>query len=130
LPLLYHPSTEKKYKTGLISHYVDIDETAAAAAQIPGLLHIPLLTDNIEQVIDQILSCERIVSSSLHGVIVAQSYGIPVLWWKYSDKLAGDDVKFHDYFESVSLYNIGNNHNASLTDIIETGIFSVPDCET
>ena len=51
-------------------------------------------------IINEILSCERIVSSSLHGLITAQSYDIPCFWFK-QNYIPGDDIKFYDYFESV-----------------------------
>ena len=48
-------------------------------------------------------SCKYVFSTSLHGVIVAHSLNIPALWIKYSDQLAGDNIKFYDYFESVEI---------------------------
>lgn len=126
LPLLYRPAISKKYKTGIISHYADLDKVGAAVKDYPDIRHISLFTDEIEPVIDQILECGRIISTSLHGIIVAQSYGIPAMWWKVS-QLSGDDVKFYDYFGSVKLSDVASNEKMQLKDIIENGRYDLPD---
>lgn len=92
LPLLYKPNFTKKHKLGIIPHYADID-----AAKKYKDIRIIDLTWPVEQVIDWICECEYIASSSLHGLIVAQTYGIPSAWIKLSDNLGGDDLKFRDY---------------------------------
>jgi hypothetical protein len=55
----------------------------------------------VEAVIDAIASCEFVVSSSLHGLIVAHAYRRPALWVEFADPLLGDRSKFHDYFASL-----------------------------
>jgi pyruvyltransferase len=52
-------------------------------------------------VIDDIASCDAIASSSLHGVITANAYGIPAAWLEFSSKIGGDGMKYIDYFQSV-----------------------------
>jgi len=52
-------------------------------------------------VVDAINTCRYVASSSLHGLIVANAYGIPAVWTTFADTLAGDDTKFFDYYESV-----------------------------
>jgi len=59
------------------------------------------ILSGVKQVIDDICSCERIFSSSLHGLIAADAYGIHSTWIKFSNKIEGNDFKFYDYFESV-----------------------------
>ena len=51
-----------------------------------------------ERVITEICNSAHVVSSSLHGVIIAEAYGVPVTWAS-SIKRPG---KFEDYFAGVS----------------------------
>ncbi|GAA3614110.1 polysaccharide pyruvyl transferase family protein [Flavivirga amylovorans] len=103
LPDYFNPSIEKKYKIGIIPHYVDYKDVKAAFSNNSSVKVIDLLTYSVEETTIEILECENIISSSLHGVIVAQAYKIPVLWLRFSDKLSGDNVKFYDYYESVGV---------------------------
>lgn len=103
LPLIYQPKVEKKFKIGVIPHHTQTEAFASTLTENGDVLLIDLL-DDIETVIDKMCSCERIVSTSLHGVIVAHAYGVPALWHAYSSiKWVGSDVKFFDYFSSVDI---------------------------
>jgi hypothetical protein len=103
MPLFYNPSINKKYTLGFIPHYVDYHNVFNMYKNDKNVHVINLLNSNIEDVINQILSCNYIISSSLHGLIVADAYNIPNMWIKYDNKIKGDDTKFHDYFESVNI---------------------------
>ena len=98
LPLIYKPTT-KKSGLGIIPHYT---EYLYFKEKYPNYNIINLETHEIEKTIDQIYSCEYVLSTSLHGVIVAHAYGIPALWIK-KKQLATDDFKFKDYFSSVGI---------------------------
>ena len=62
------------------------------------LAHYKKWTD----VIDQICSCERILSSSLHGLIVSDAYQIPSCWIELTGKISGGYFKYYDYASSVN----------------------------
>ena len=47
------------------------------------------------------LEVENVISSSLHGLIIADAYGIPNARVNISNKLIGGDFKFKDYCMSV-----------------------------
>lgn len=64
-------------------------------------------TYNIEDTIDDILSCEFIISSSLHGLILADAYRIPSAWLiaeknTGGSRPGGGEFKYYDYFASVN----------------------------
>ena len=48
-------------------------------------LLINFKTSDIEGTIEQICKCKFILSSSLHGIILAHAYGIPALWIRNTD---------------------------------------------
>jgi len=100
--LFFKQKIKKKYKFGIIPHYVDLTEVKAAFKS-KDVLIIDIMCFNIEEVLIKMLSCEKIITSSLHGLLVAHTFGINALWVKFSNKLAGDDIKFYDYFSSVGL---------------------------
>ena len=103
LPNFYKPLVKKKYTIGVIPHYIDYKEVCEVFKNDSRTKVINLLTNSVEKTTRHILECEQIISSSLHGVIVPQGYGIPSLWVKFSNKLSGDNIKFYDYFESTNI---------------------------
>lgn len=105
LVALYNTQVKEniKYKIGVIPHYVDYEELGQKFANTKDLNLINVLTIDPQEVIDEILKCEVILSSSLHGIIVAHALRIPALWIRCSDRLAGDDIKFYDFYDSVGL---------------------------
>jgi hypothetical protein len=101
LPNYYNPKIEKKYKLGIIPHIIDYDNVFKKYSELNNVKIIDFKTNNIESVVKQILECENIISSSLHGLIVSVAYDIPCRWFKYSNKIKGDDIKFYDFFASI-----------------------------
>jgi pyruvyltransferase len=112
LPRVYQPSQEKIYKLGIIPHIVDYDHVRKYVLENPNkfpntiVINANTNTRQIENFINTVNQCEKIVSTSLHGIICAHAYGIPAKWMKVSNKLAGDDIKFYDHFESVGMNNM------------------------
>jgi len=121
LPLVYQPRRgvqcsiaassvqevqKASYRLGIIPHVVDlhhpvieeIQEKHADEILIIDLAHYKKWTD----VIDQICSCERILSSSLHGLIVSDAYQVPSCWIELTGKISGGYFKYLDYAASVN----------------------------
>lgn len=95
----------KRYSLGIIPHIDDLHHPAVKEIQeehadeilIIDLAHYNKWTD----VIDQICSCERILSSSLHGLIVSDAYQVPSCWIELTGKILGGHFKYLDYASSV-----------------------------
>lgn len=49
------------------------------------------------RVVPEITACDRIITTSLHGLITADAFGIPALWTMLDPGLTGGDFKFRDY---------------------------------
>lgn len=45
----------------------------------------------------RICACDRVISASLHGLIVADAYGIPSAWWMPRQIHQTAEFKFYDY---------------------------------
>lgn len=101
MPRLYKPVLVKGARIGVVPHYVDKSHPSVVQlAQRAGVMFIDVY-QSVETVINQICSCDVVVSSSLHGVIVAHAYGIPALWVEFSNKVLGGGFKFRDYFKGI-----------------------------
>lgn len=102
-PLIFYPDFEKKYEIGVIYHCRELRAVAEASVIGADRVNFIDITRGLQEVVRDILECNFIVSSSLHGIICAHSYGIPAAWMKVSDYPLGDGFKFVDYFESVGI---------------------------
>jgi pyruvyltransferase len=63
--------------------------------------HVVYPDEGWEKVVDAIANAKGVISQSLHGLIVADAYGVPNVWWN-TGVLNGHDshFKFLDYFQS------------------------------
>lgn len=102
LPTYYNPIIKKRYALGIVPHHIHYVKIRELYVKRPNTLIINLLNTNIESVINDMLSCEKIISSSLHGLIISDAYNIPNKWIQFDDKITGDNTKFYDYFQSVN----------------------------
>lgn len=95
---------QKLYNVGIIPHICDLREPAVEKlARQYKASKIISVKDEPMQVIKEIAQCDMILSSSLHGLIVADSLGIPNQYVVFSDKPLGDGYKFADYYSAYGL---------------------------
>jgi pyruvyltransferase len=100
LPELIAPAAERVHPVGLVPHYVDGESEFVARCRADGVPVVDV-RGTPEAYVGQLTSCERIVSSSLHGIVLAHAYGIDAVWVKISDRVLGDGFKFRDYYSSL-----------------------------
>lgn len=104
LPEVYTPKHRQKHRIGLILHQVHseipVDSMALASENVTLISINRRGFREVEDFIDEVCSCERVFSTSLHGLIIAQAYGIPAQWIRIFDKPihAEESMKFEDYF--------------------------------
>lgn len=95
-----HLRPEPSKLTALVPHYAHRD-LLPATSEHNGYETVDV-RKSPEIVVSQIANASSIVSTSLHGLIIAQAYGVPWIWLRISDQgLVGDDFKFKDFFSTI-----------------------------
>ena len=98
LPLIWPKPKDTRCKVAVIPHYatyrkfLDLYESSLPKHWTA----IDLLKPSRESA-ESIASSEFVISSSLHGLIVADAYGIPSCWMNPHGTISGDEFKFLDY---------------------------------
>lgn len=115
LPLIYKPEIEQTNDIGVVPHYVDREIVGNYFKEVP----IIGVNQNWKAFIDQILSCKKIISSSLHGIVIAEAYGIQAEWVVMSNKVLGNGFKFEDYLTGTGRKARGPSEFPAITNIKE-----------
>ena len=108
----FYPRTKPsnpKYEVGFILHYkhqnlADNNElNLIAGISNFRCRQIDVKTSDYKSFVNEILDCKTIVSTSLHGLIVADSYGIPNIWLQLRTFKLGE-FKFKDYYSGIGFF--------------------------
>lgn len=103
LPLIKKPINFKHNKVSIIAHFCQSQKVKEIFANVENV-NIIDITDDLEKILDDLSGSSLVLSSSLHGIIVAHAYGVKALWCNFDEvKPNGDQVKFYDYFSSVGI---------------------------
>ncbi len=122
--LKVNSSNHKHFDIGIIPHEVDKNIKHLSSNFSKSNICVLNPNDTPAKFIENVLSCETIASSSLHGLIAADSFHIPNIWIRLSDKIIGNDFKYHDYYSSYNLEQscidlTKNNHRLITKDFIK-----------
>lgn len=98
LPLLYTPPEPVvQHQYGIIPHWTDYKYCLEKYSKKYHIID-PFLP--VEEFINEVTSCLRILSTGLHGLIVADSYGVLNRRLILGD-IGGDGFKFDDYYSTT-----------------------------
>ena len=101
--------------TAIVPHWQDIDRMVNT---YPNCV-LADVTGPAADAINVIASAERVISSSLHGIVLADAYGLPRMW-DYFDGTQSKGFKFRDYGTVVGGFEPGQWHRAKGSLIEET----------
>lgn len=109
MPLIYKPQVEKTLDYLVIPHY---SMEKQIAGLVPAENIASMATDDYKTVIDKICSAKKVISGSLHGIILSESYGVPTIF--YQDRSAHFNFKYADWYQST-----GRTFGVTTTDLME-----------
>lgn len=96
MPMIYKPRPLESREVVFIPHYSKEHEMIKVVGEEN---IVSMRTDNYSGVIDKICSAKKVVSSSLHGIILAESYGIPAIFLQ--DRPDALSFKYEDWYSST-----------------------------
>ena len=97
-------NAKKKYKLGIIPHFVDNDNILLKKIKVENSVLLNI-REAPEVLVPKIAECEYIISSAMHGLIAADSLGIPNIRMILTDKIVGGHYKYDDYYSALGLDN-------------------------
>lgn len=109
---------------GIVPHYVHFDDPALDKYRVDPRYRLINTRAEPRSVAQEMCACSYIISSSLHGLIVADAYGIPNIRLIMGIELCGGDYKFNDYYSAVG--RTGKATRTITLDEISTDI----ECDT
>lgn len=118
--LLNDVEIEKKYNVGIIAHYKEKNEPIfkELLTKFDNSTFIDV-QDTPYNVTKKISECKVIISSSLHGLIIADSFNIPNVHIVVTNNLLGDGFKFDDYYSAYGLKHEYIDMNKETIDSLE-----------
>ena len=118
--LLQGEKIEKKYNVGIIAHYKEKDEPIFKKlySKFENATIIDV-QDTPYNVTKKIAECKTIISSSLHGLIIADSLRVPNIHIVVTNNLLGDGFKFDDYYSAYGIKHEFKDMNKEEINSIE-----------
>lgn len=97
----FKPKTVDKKSICILAHWRDYYTLKAKYKNKVDIIN--MATNNVEEILTKINSYEFVLSTSLHGLIFAHSYGIPALYVEATKPESRGYFKFKDYYSSLDI---------------------------
>ncbi len=120
---------EKCHQVGIVPHFRDQDDiNLRVFLEHNKEIKVINVLQKPETVVNEIAQCNTILSSSLHGLVVADSYSIPAVWINFADRQEGGEFKFSDYHESLGIERkrITMDENSSIESLCKFAVKAPP----
>ncbi|MCZ4092398.1 polysaccharide pyruvyl transferase family protein [Sinorhizobium psoraleae] len=99
LPLIWPRKNVATSEVVVIPHFVTYQPFLERyGASLPRHWRVLNLLGDPQKICEAISASDLVISSSLHGLIVADAYGVPSIWMEPHGRIKGDGFKFADYF--------------------------------
>lgn len=107
---VWEGSKDKVYEWGIIVHLNQRKQDWVDRLQknSKNSILINLNDKDIPKVMRLISSCKKIASTSLHGLVIADSYRVPNIWLWRGALHSGGQWKFFDYFSGINRDYVDN----------------------
>lgn len=102
LPYVIDVPKIKKYRLGIIPHYADKNNSLFKNFSMKNAILLDV-AEPPEQLFRKISACEMIISSAMHGLIAADSLGIPNIRMIVGEDISGGDYKYNDYYSALDM---------------------------
>ena len=104
MPMIYNPQKSKKgNKIILINHYSIEKSHVKNYGEQMELLDIQ--TADYKSFIDILCTAQKVISSSLHGIILAEAYGIPAVFLLQNPRNK-EILKYYDWYFSTKRFSV------------------------
>lgn len=120
LPMLWPANGVKRFAVGIVPHFATLSLFRDRYESIlPKNWHIIDLLQKPKEICALISACDVVISSSLHGLIVADAFGVPSRWMKPENAIKGDGFKFRDY---EAQRGVAFSSPVEFREILNTGV--------
>lgn len=118
MPLIFKPEpSEKIYDVSIIGHF---KMAQYINSKYPQYHYINVETSDYKTFIQEICASKKIISSSLHGIILAESYGIPAVFYNENGMMDREIIKYYDW------YYLTNRRSVVCASTIEEALHLTP----